>query len=151
MAKKVSGVCLCVRACPCVRVCLIVTLSSPLSQGCIRDLRLNGRYVPLDGQSRDGVSLVSSQGLSLGCSSDSCKRNQCSPPFTCVARWGVRECRDTGWDTMSIGVSVSCNRTEALAVFFKDYSVRSQCLILSQPLILDKLPLIPPISQTRPF
>uniref|UniRef100_A0AAZ3QNN6 Neural-cadherin-like n=1 Tax=Oncorhynchus tshawytscha TaxID=74940 RepID=A0AAZ3QNN6_ONCTS len=62
-------------------------------QGCIRDLRLNGRYVPLDGQSRDGVSVVSSQGLSLGCSSDSCKRNQCSPPFTCVDLWRVHECR----------------------------------------------------------
>ncbi|KAM9423006.1 neural-cadherin [Salvelinus alpinus] len=62
-------------------------------QGCMRDLRLNGRYVPLDGQSRDGVSVVSSQGLSVGCSSDSCKRNQCSPPFTCVDLWRVHECR----------------------------------------------------------
>uniref|UniRef100_A0A8K9WMG8 Si:ch211-186j3.6 n=1 Tax=Oncorhynchus mykiss TaxID=8022 RepID=A0A8K9WMG8_ONCMY len=61
--------------------------------GCMRDLRLNGRYVPLDGQSRDGVSVVSSQGLSVGCSSDSCKRNQCSPPFTCVDLWRVHECR----------------------------------------------------------
>ncbi|XP_045075192.1 putative neural-cadherin 2, partial [Coregonus clupeaformis] len=62
-------------------------------QGCMRDLRLNGRYVPLDGQPRDGVSVVSSQGLSIGCSSDSCKRNQCSPPFTCVDLWRVHECR----------------------------------------------------------
>nr|XP_023857895.1 neural-cadherin-like [Salvelinus alpinus] len=64
-----------------------------LAGRCMRDLRLNGRYVPLDGQSRDGVSVVSSQGLSVGCSSDSCKRNQCSPPFTCVDLWRVHECR----------------------------------------------------------
>ncbi|KAJ7985830.1 hypothetical protein DPEC_G00344550 [Dallia pectoralis] len=62
-------------------------------QGCMRDLRLNGRYVPLDGQPRDSVSVVSSQGLSPGCSSDSCKRNKCSPPFTCVDLWRVHECR----------------------------------------------------------
>ncbi|XP_032376231.1 LOW QUALITY PROTEIN: neural-cadherin-like [Etheostoma spectabile] len=62
-------------------------------QGCMRDVRLNGRYMPLDSQPRDGVSQVSIQGLSLGCSSDSCKRNQCSPPFTCVDLWRVHECR----------------------------------------------------------
>uniref|UniRef100_A0A4W6FY89 Si:ch211-186j3.6 n=1 Tax=Lates calcarifer TaxID=8187 RepID=A0A4W6FY89_LATCA len=62
-------------------------------QGCMRDLRLNGRYMPLDSQPRDGVSQVSVQGLSSGCSSDSCKRNQCSSPFTCVDLWRVHECR----------------------------------------------------------
>uniref|UniRef100_A0A8C7X481 Si:ch211-186j3.6 n=1 Tax=Oryzias sinensis TaxID=183150 RepID=A0A8C7X481_9TELE len=62
-------------------------------QGCMRDLRLNGRYLPMDGKPRDGVSLVSQQGLSVGCLSDSCKRNQCSPPFTCVDLWRVHECR----------------------------------------------------------
>lgn len=61
----------------------------------MRDARLNGRYMPLDSQPRDGVSQVSIQGLSLGCSSDSCKRNQCSPPFTCVDLWRVHECRYT--------------------------------------------------------
>uniref|UniRef100_A0A8D3D467 Si:ch211-186j3.6 n=1 Tax=Scophthalmus maximus TaxID=52904 RepID=A0A8D3D467_SCOMX len=44
-------------------------------------------------QPRDGVSQVSVQGLSLGCLSDSCKRNQCSAPFTCVDLWRVHECR----------------------------------------------------------
>ncbi|XP_027137362.1 neural-cadherin [Larimichthys crocea] len=62
-------------------------------QGCMRDIRLNGRYMPMDSQPRDGVSQVSMQGLSLGCSSDSCKKNQCSPPFTCVDLWRVHECR----------------------------------------------------------
>ncbi|XP_037102848.1 neural-cadherin [Syngnathus acus] len=63
-------------------------------QGCMRDLRLNGRHLPMDGQSwREGVSQISAQGLSLGCPSDSCRRNQCSPPFTCVDLWRVHECR----------------------------------------------------------
>lgn len=64
-----------------------------LPAGCMRDVRLNGRYMPLDSQARDGVSQVSMQGLSPGCSSDSCKKNQCSPPFTCVDLWRVHECR----------------------------------------------------------
>lgn len=59
----------------------------------MRDVRLNGRYMPLESQPREGVSQVSVQGLSLGCSSDSCKRNQCDPPFTCVDLWRVHECR----------------------------------------------------------
>ncbi|TWW67107.1 Neural-cadherin Cadherin-N [Takifugu flavidus] len=62
-------------------------------QGCMRDVRINGRYLPLDPQARDGVSQVSVQGLLVGCSSDSCKRNQCSPPFICVDLWRVHECR----------------------------------------------------------
>ncbi|XP_068617100.1 neural-cadherin [Brachionichthys hirsutus] len=62
-------------------------------QGCMRDARLNGRYMPLESRPRDGVSQVTMQGLSLGCSSDSCKRNQCNPPFTCVDLWRVHECR----------------------------------------------------------
>ncbi|MEQ2181423.1 hypothetical protein GOODEAATRI_011429, partial [Goodea atripinnis] len=60
---------------------------------CMRDLRLNGHYMPLDSQPRDGVSQVSVQGLSVGCSSDSCKKNHCKPPFTCVDLWRVHECR----------------------------------------------------------
>lgn len=78
------------------KVCLLfrwTLVSILLSAGCMRDLRLNGRYMPLDSQPRDGVSQVSVQGLSAGCSSDSCKRNQCSPPFTCVDLWRVHECR----------------------------------------------------------
>ena len=64
-----------------------------VSAGCMRDLRLSGRYVALDGQPRDGVSRVSSQGLSVGCTTDSCKKNPCSPPLTCIDLWRVHECR----------------------------------------------------------
>ncbi|CAI5646297.1 unnamed protein product [Oreochromis niloticus] len=81
-------------------------------QGCMRDLRLNGRYMPLDSQPRDGVSQVSVQGLSVGCSSDSCKRNQCSPPFTCVDLWRVHECRCPPGHMISVnGTKKSCMYT----------------------------------------
>lgn len=75
---------------------------SLIGTGCMRDLRLSGRYIPLDGQPREGVSVVSSQGVSLGCSSDSCRKNQCSPPFTCVDLWRIHECRYTNIYIQSI-------------------------------------------------
>ncbi|KAG5839692.1 hypothetical protein ANANG_G00207620 [Anguilla anguilla] len=62
-------------------------------QGCIQDLRLNGLYVPMDGQAKEGISEVRSQGVSMGCPSDSCRRNHCSPPFSCVDLWRMHECR----------------------------------------------------------
>ncbi|XP_061877314.1 neural-cadherin isoform X1 [Entelurus aequoreus] len=63
-------------------------------QGCLRDVRLNALHLPMDPQqTQEGVSLVSVQGITPGCRSDSCKKNQCSPPFTCVDLWQVHECR----------------------------------------------------------
>ncbi|XP_061758299.1 neural-cadherin-like [Nerophis ophidion] len=63
-------------------------------QGCLRDVRLNGLHLPLElQQTQEGVSLVSVQGITPGCRSDSCRNNQCSPPFTCVDLWQVHECR----------------------------------------------------------
>uniref|UniRef100_A0A3Q2PUG4 Si:ch211-186j3.6 n=1 Tax=Fundulus heteroclitus TaxID=8078 RepID=A0A3Q2PUG4_FUNHE len=76
------------------------------SQGRSREIIINSTAVMLGnsfpsqinksfqgGQPRDGVSQVSVQGLSVGCSSDSCKKNHCKPPFTCVDLWRVHECR----------------------------------------------------------
>ncbi|XP_058848728.1 neural-cadherin-like [Acipenser ruthenus] len=62
-------------------------------QGCMRDLRLNNRYVPLDSKRTELASIVSAQGVSLGCSSDACKKNKCSPPFVCVDLWRMHDCR----------------------------------------------------------
>ncbi|XP_035275512.1 neural-cadherin-like [Anguilla anguilla] len=81
-------------------------------QGCMQDLRLNGRHVPLDSQAREGAALVSSQGVSVGCSSDSCRRNRCSPPFTCVDLWRVHECRcPAGHVVQENGTGRFCART----------------------------------------
>ncbi|KAK6480095.1 neural-cadherin-like [Huso huso] len=62
-------------------------------QGCMRDLRLNNHYVPLDSKRTELASIVSAQGVSLGCSSDACKKNKCSPPFVCVDLWRMHDCR----------------------------------------------------------
>lgn len=87
--------------------CAVAQLFSVSVPGCMRDLRLNGRSMPLDAQSKDSVLVLSTVGVTLGCSSDSCRRNQCSPPFTCVDLWRIHECRYTltivrsAWQTAS--------------------------------------------------
>ncbi|KAM6946138.1 neural-cadherin-like [Aplochiton taeniatus] len=61
--------------------------------GCLRNLRLNGQPVPLDRQPWQGLQMVSSQGVSAGCSSDACRTHRCSPPFICADLWRHSECR----------------------------------------------------------
>lgn len=67
----------------------------PLSlPGCLRDLRLNGRSVPLaEEQQSEGVQVVTSQGVSAGCPSDACRKHQCAPPLVCLDLWRHHECR----------------------------------------------------------
>ncbi|XP_014844381.1 PREDICTED: neural-cadherin-like [Poecilia mexicana] len=63
--------------------------------GCLRDVRFNGRSVPLDeDQHSEGLQvLVASQGVSVGCSSDACRKHQCSPPLVCLDLWRQHDCR----------------------------------------------------------
>ncbi|XP_015226620.1 PREDICTED: neural-cadherin-like [Cyprinodon variegatus] len=63
--------------------------------GCLRDVRLNGRSIPLDqDQHSEGLQvLVASQGVSVGCYSDSCRKHHCSPPLVCVDLWRQHDCR----------------------------------------------------------
>ncbi|CAB1437444.1 unnamed protein product [Pleuronectes platessa] len=62
--------------------------------GCLRDVRFNGRSVSLDReQPSEGLQVVTSQGLSVGCSSDACRRHHCSAPLVCVDLWRHHECR----------------------------------------------------------
>ncbi|XP_056138216.1 neural-cadherin-like [Lampris incognitus] len=62
--------------------------------GCMRDLRLNGRSVPLDKlQPSEGLQVVSSQGITQGCPSNACSKHHCSPPLICVDLWRHHECR----------------------------------------------------------
>ncbi|MGH0142861.1 UNVERIFIED_CONTAM: hypothetical protein FKN15_000440 [Acipenser sinensis] len=71
----------------------IVIDPSTVVVGCMRDLRLNNRYVPLDSKRTELASIVSAQGVSVGCSSDACRKNKCSPPFVCVDLWRMHDCR----------------------------------------------------------
>ncbi|XP_061532993.1 putative neural-cadherin 2 isoform X2 [Phycodurus eques] len=62
--------------------------------GCMRDLRFSGRSVSLDReQPSEGLQVVSAQGVSLGCSSEACRKHPCSPPLVCVDLWRQHECR----------------------------------------------------------
>uniref|UniRef100_A0A3Q2XMW5 Neural-cadherin-like n=1 Tax=Hippocampus comes TaxID=109280 RepID=A0A3Q2XMW5_HIPCM len=62
--------------------------------GCMRDLRLSGRSISLDRkQPSEGLQVVSSQGVSLGCSSEACRKQPCTPPLVCVDLWRQHECR----------------------------------------------------------
>uniref|UniRef100_A0A3B4A3W0 Neural-cadherin-like n=1 Tax=Periophthalmus magnuspinnatus TaxID=409849 RepID=A0A3B4A3W0_9GOBI len=74
--------------------CVLFTLPTSLSPGCLRDLRFNGRPIPLDVERRtEGLAVVTSQGVSAGCSSDACGKHQCSAPLVCVDLWRHHECR----------------------------------------------------------
>ncbi|XP_034032883.1 neural-cadherin-like [Thalassophryne amazonica] len=62
--------------------------------GCLRDLRFNGRSVPLEGeQPSEDIQVITSQGVSLGCSSEACKKHHCALPLVCVDLWRHHECR----------------------------------------------------------
>ncbi|KAM9816185.1 neural-cadherin-like isoform 2-T2 [Syngnathus typhle] len=62
--------------------------------GCMRDLRFSGRSISLDrDQPSEGLQVVSSQGVSLGCSSEACRKHPCSLPLVCVDLWRQHECR----------------------------------------------------------
>lgn len=84
-------------------LCLTASLSiitpffRPVSSrppGCLRDLRFNGRPIPLDQEEpSEGIQVVTSQGVSTGCSSDACRKHQCSPPLVCLDLWRHHECR----------------------------------------------------------
>lgn len=73
-------------------------LESPLPlsppPGCLRDVRLNGHPLPLDMEKPSkGLQVVSSQGVSMGCSSDACRKQHCAAPLVCVDLWRHQECR----------------------------------------------------------
>uniref|UniRef100_A0A6Q2Y7V5 Uncharacterized protein n=1 Tax=Esox lucius TaxID=8010 RepID=A0A6Q2Y7V5_ESOLU len=64
--------------------------------GCLRDLRLNGRPMPMANQPSvwsQGLQVVTSFGVSPGCPSDACRKHQCSPPFICVDLWRKHQCK----------------------------------------------------------
>ncbi|XP_034029812.1 neural-cadherin [Thalassophryne amazonica] len=61
--------------------------------GCLKDVRFNGQFLPLDGQSRDLVSVMERRGVTAGCSSDACSSQPCRSPLRCVDLWRKHQCR----------------------------------------------------------
>ncbi|XP_061097128.1 neural-cadherin [Conger conger] len=62
-------------------------------QGCIRDVRLNGHSLPLDGQSTEFSTVLERRGIQGGCHSDACSSRPCRNPLYCVDLWRKHECR----------------------------------------------------------
>ncbi|XP_033933451.1 neural-cadherin-like, partial [Pseudochaenichthys georgianus] len=65
-------------------------------QGCLRDVRFNGQLLPLDGQSRDTVTVLQRGGVTAGCPSDACRGQPCRSPLTCTDLWRKHQCRCPG-------------------------------------------------------
>nr|XP_020510259.1 LOW QUALITY PROTEIN: neural-cadherin-like [Labrus bergylta] len=65
-------------------------------QGCLRDVRFNAQLLPLDGQSRDLVTVLERRGVTSGCSSDACSSQPCRSPLRCIDLWRKHQCRCPG-------------------------------------------------------
>ncbi|XP_067093535.1 neural-cadherin [Osmerus mordax] len=65
-------------------------------QGCLRDVRLNGHALPLDGQSTEFSTVLERRGVASGCHSDSCSSKPCRSPLYCVDLWRKHQCRCPG-------------------------------------------------------
>lgn len=63
------------------------------SSGCLRDVRFNGQVLPLDGQSRDLVTVLERRAVTPGCSSDACSSHPCRSPLRCIDLWRKHQCR----------------------------------------------------------
>lgn len=72
---------------------LCVTENCCCVPGCLRDVRFNGHVLPLDGQSRDLVTVLERRGVVPGCSSDACSSQPCRGPLRCVDLWRKHQCR----------------------------------------------------------
>ncbi|XP_053101938.1 neural-cadherin-like [Hemicordylus capensis] len=71
----------------------LVNCSESDFQGCMRDVRLNGQPLLLDGQSTKYSLIVEQQGTAIGCHSNACSNQPCYSPFHCVDLWRKYECR----------------------------------------------------------
>ncbi|KAK1794615.1 hypothetical protein P4O66_001333 [Electrophorus voltai] len=62
-------------------------------QGCMRDVRLNGHSLPLDGRSTEFATVLERRSVEAGCRSDACGLAPCQAPLYCVDLWRKYECR----------------------------------------------------------
>ncbi|XP_034729522.1 neural-cadherin [Etheostoma cragini] len=65
-------------------------------QGCLRDVRFNAQVLPLDGRSRDSVTVLERRGVTSGCSSDACSSQPCPSPLRCIDLWRKHQCKCLG-------------------------------------------------------
>ncbi|NXA34968.1 CADN protein, partial [Eudromia elegans] len=61
-------------------------------QGCMKDVRFNNYRLPLDTDTKELVSVLSTRGVQEGCSSEACRSNPCHQEFVCIDLWMMHEC-----------------------------------------------------------
>ncbi|XP_042677339.1 LOW QUALITY PROTEIN: neural-cadherin-like [Centrocercus urophasianus] len=61
-------------------------------QGCMKDVRFNNYRIPLDTHTKELVSILSTRGVTEGCSSEACRNNPCNQEFICIDLWMMHEC-----------------------------------------------------------
>lgn len=66
--------------------------AAPLA-GCLRDVRVDGHPMPLDGRSLERVVVLERRGVTAGCSSEACRAKPCPIPLRCVDLWRKHQCR----------------------------------------------------------
>ncbi|MGH0134875.1 UNVERIFIED_CONTAM: hypothetical protein FKN15_067573 [Acipenser sinensis] len=59
----------------------------------MRDVRLNGHSLPLDGRSTEFNTVLDQRGVLGGCHSATCSSKPCYSPLYCVDLWRKHECR----------------------------------------------------------
>ncbi|NXK44512.1 CADN protein, partial [Chauna torquata] len=62
-------------------------------QGCLRDVRLNGQPLLVEGKSTEFGLILRRQGVTMGCHSSACSSQPCYSPFLCADLWRKYECR----------------------------------------------------------
>uniref|UniRef100_A0A8C5INF3 CADN protein n=1 Tax=Junco hyemalis TaxID=40217 RepID=A0A8C5INF3_JUNHY len=62
-------------------------------QGCMRDVRLDGQPLLVEGRSTEFGLILRRQGVTMGCHSSACSSQPCYSPFLCVDLWRKYECR----------------------------------------------------------
>lgn len=61
--------------------------------GCLRDVRVDGQPLPLDGRSLEQVLVLERRGVTAGCGSEACRAKPCQSPLRCVDLWRKHQCR----------------------------------------------------------
>ncbi|RWS06307.1 Pt1-cadherin-like protein [Dinothrombium tinctorium] len=68
-----------------------IFVDNDFSEGCIKDIRLNQRYLSLT--SGSNAMIVERRNLLDGCPSNNpCNGIVCTPPFVCIDKWMLHEC-----------------------------------------------------------
>ncbi|XP_015922304.1 neural-cadherin-like isoform X1 [Parasteatoda tepidariorum] len=70
----------------------VTIVDNDFQEGCLDDIRLDSRYLPMENGSQSAI-VLDSQNVKSGCPSNNpCLGVYCPPPFVCVDLWMIYEC-----------------------------------------------------------